>query len=170
MAINFVVEDGTGLPTATSYVSVSEADDIVATNLHDSVWSSLTVEQKQNTLIWASRLLDERVDWEGNKAVQAGSLRWPRTGVQDRDGFMVPSNTVPVPVATAATELARHLAAEDPTVPAEEEGIEELGVDVVKIKFDTNHVRTTFPSRISHILSGYGIVSGSTSFGKIVRI
>ena len=42
MALDFVVETGTGLANATSYVSVEEADDLVSLNIHDSTWDTLT--------------------------------------------------------------------------------------------------------------------------------
>jgi len=170
MAIAFLVEDGTGLTAATSYVSVSDADDIIATNIHDTTWTALSTEDKQSTLIWASRLLDERVTWFGTKTVPTSGLRWPRTGTVDKDGVAIASNVVPEDVATATVELARTLTVEDPTVPADSDGIAELGVDVIKIKFDTNYVNTTFPSRISHIISSIGLVSGQTGFAKLVRV
>ena len=44
MSFTFVVEDGTGLATATSYISVSDADDYITANTHASTECGIELE------------------------------------------------------------------------------------------------------------------------------
>jgi hypothetical protein len=78
--MDIVVEDGTGLPTANAYLSVAEADDILSTNIYATAWAALDDTTKASILMWATRLLDERVKWHGRKYHATAGLAWPRIG------------------------------------------------------------------------------------------
>lgn len=75
-----VVEDGTGLLTANSYASVAYAD-AYFTDRNNDQWLSLTLAQKEGSLVQATDYVDM---WYGSKfkgvaKVEAQSLAWPRT-------------------------------------------------------------------------------------------
>lgn len=76
-----IVEDGTGLGTASSYLSVANADTYHST--HGSTgWASATTGDKENALRRATQYLDARYTWLGVQtypSVQA--LQWPRTNL-----------------------------------------------------------------------------------------
>jgi hypothetical protein len=94
--MTLIVEDGTGLTTANSYVSEAEADayfEIVPA--YSDVWAAYTATEKENLLRMATRVLDARTSWEGHKQVDESALRWPRKHVRDRDGLLVDSDLVP---------------------------------------------------------------------------
>lgn len=157
-----VIEDGTGVTTANAYATVDEVDDILSVNIH-SKWSLLTDEAtKEKLIIWASRILDQRVKWHGKKTFDTSGLAWPRTNVRDREGTLIDDNLVPLPVKVAVAELADHLLGGDPETANTGSNITALQVDVIMIKFDARLDAEKFPPNLTHILYGLGY----TSFGR----
>jgi hypothetical protein len=68
-------------------------------------------DSPRGLVIWATRVLDERVKWFGQKVFQTSGLAWPRAGVKDKEGFPIDDNLVPHPVKVAVAVLAEHLVA-----------------------------------------------------------
>jgi hypothetical protein len=178
MAVAFVVEDGTGLSNATSYVTVVEARDYISIKPTNAKWDALADEQVEAYLMWATRLLDQRAFFYGQKAVQSSALRWPRSGVMDRDGISVPYDTIPEPIKAATIEIAFFLCTQsvDPStgLPQTSGAIKSIKADVVEIVYDDGRYQdpTLFPLGINDLLLGYGSLQTSTtgsSFGRVVR-
>ncbi len=106
--MTFVVEDGTGLATATSLCSVSDAT-AYWTDRGDKVdWLSQVVADQQAALIRASDYVrnQRRYRWFGTKKSYVQRMPWPRVGGQETDGLAVPESTVPWQVAEAVAYLA----------------------------------------------------------------
>jgi hypothetical protein len=123
----FIVEDGTGVTGATSYVSIAEAD-AYAEDVIDNEWLDLDDDEKQRRLIVSSQFLDRRYgkDWLGFKLKSTQGRDWPRysnadtftinylfnrynfivTGLVDSDGFSL-ENQVPIKLKYAVIELSR---------------------------------------------------------------
>ena len=161
MAFTFIVEDGTGLTTATSYVSVSGADDIIAMNIHaDTGWSALSTDSKERLLAWASRYLDAHTRWFGTKTVETSQLRWPRTGVCDRDGIEIDANTIPYQLEVATAEMARFLITTDRSLERDQDGLIRLKADVVELEFKDGYTLPQVPNEMTYLVEGLGIVSG----------
>lgn len=173
--MELIVEDGTGLLDATSYVSVNEADDYLSVRPNYNVWD--LAENQEELLMWATRLLDQRTSWQGFKQVEGSALRWPRYGAKDRDGMLVPYDSVPVPVKSATIEIAFHLLTQnvDPSAPISTSGeIKRVKADVVEVEYFEGTARATtnyFPVGINDILFGLGSISTGTGskFGRILR-
>jgi hypothetical protein len=173
--MDFVVEDGTGLTTATSYVSTQEADEYLSLRPNYAAWDA--AENVEELLMWATRLLDQRATWYGNKQVNESSLRWPRYGVNDRDGIAIPYDEVPLAVKHATIEIAYHLLTQnvDPSAPIATAGeIKRVKADVVEVEYFEGTARATtnyFPVGINDILRGLGSISTGTGskFGRILR-
>lgn len=172
MAFVFTVETGVGLSDANSYASLDEADDYLIANIHVyPKWTALTDENKESLLAFASRLIDQRTSWYGEKAVTTSALRWPRTGLADRDGNDIASNVVPPAVKAATIEVAASLIDADRSVERGSDGLKELQVDVVKLVFDEAFRLPTFPPNVQYILTGLGAVaSGTRGFKKIIKV
>lgn len=172
MAFVFTVEDGTGLPAATSYVSVSEANDILAVNIHiTATWGALSTQEKEKLLSWASQFIDSRARWNGYKTVESSALRWPRTGVYDRDSIEIPSNIVPQQLKEAVSEMARLLATEDRTIERSQDGLKRLKVDSIEIEFSEGYRLPNIPTSVANMLIGLGSVStgAGIKFKRLVR-
>ena len=80
-----IVENGTGLPNADSYVSVEYADDYFSAR-GVSGWVALSSEQKEQSLIRATDYVDNIYLWYGKKATTEQSLRFPRENLKDYEG------------------------------------------------------------------------------------
>lgn len=171
MSFTFTVEDGTGLTAANSYVSVAEADDYFAFDLNFADdWTALTNTQKQHSLAWASRLLDQKTSWNGNKVVETSGLRWPRSYVYDRDEILIADDEVPVPVKDATCELAKYLQANDLTTGKDIENIRRIAIDVIEIEYQENSSQSSIPTIINAILEDLGSFRiGGSGYGRIVK-
>lgn len=153
--MEMIVEDGTGLVTGNSYLTVEEADDILSINIH-STWSVVDPEGKEALLMWATRILDERVRWNGRKMYGTGWLAWPRCGVRDREGFCIDDNLVPKQVKIATALLADHLVTGNPELVNTASNLTSLKADVVELKFDATLTPDKYPKEITLALAGLG--------------
>lgn len=172
MALAFVVETGNADPDATSYCTVEFADDYIGINIHASAeWLSQTETSKQNLLMRASKYLDQMVQWEGERVDDESGLRWPRSGVYDRDGFLIPTDVIPEALQEAVSELAAYLLESDWTRLESGRGLKEVQVDVIELKFETSFTRGTLPNHILAILDGLGDINTGRrpAFKKISR-
>lgn len=168
MSIAFVVEDGTGLANATSYVSIAEADDFFSVDLFENTaWAALNTTQKQNLLIKATRLMDAYYDYSGNKVFENASLRWPRSGVVDLDGNSVSQSIVPVAVKNATCELAYSLTTDNLAEEPDDRGLSSIEVSSIKIVFDKSDKKGYVPIKSKNWMRGYGrLMAGS----KVVKL
>lgn len=81
-----IVEDGTGLSDANSYVSVEFADDYFSAR-GVSEWSAF--ENKEQILVKATDFIDSIFQWYGKKEFEGQALRFPRTELYDYEGLAV---------------------------------------------------------------------------------
>lgn len=98
-----IVEDGTGLTDADSYVSVVFADNYFSTRGVAS-WASLTETQKEQSLIRATDYIDNIFQWCGKKATAEQSLRFPRANLKDYEGIEIVG--VPTALKQAVCDVA----------------------------------------------------------------
>lgn len=99
----FVAEDGTGIATATSYLSLAAW----AANVTTAI-TGTTVEQ-QAALIRASAWVDATFGrrFPGARAHgRSQGLAWPRSGATDADGEAIAVNVIPVEILRATAEAA----------------------------------------------------------------
>jgi hypothetical protein len=160
-----VVEDGTGLPTANAYVSVTEADTILAINIH-STWATLTTPVKEKLIQWATRILNERARWKGARVSQTSGTPFPRTGLRDDDGIYYAINSIPMPVKVATAVLADFLGTGDPTAPNSSANLKRLDVDVISLQFDLGIAPERWPSSVAITLRNIANISFSSKGGK----
>jgi hypothetical protein len=156
--VDILVETGLGLITANAYASVAEVDDILSVNIH-STWSILDEPTKANLIMWATRLLDTKVRWYGDKMYRNSALAWPRENVRDADGFPIDDNIVPRQVKLATALLADHLVTGNPELVNSSTNLTSLKADVIELKFDANLQPAKYPVEIRLVLAGLGTVS-----------
>lgn len=169
----FVVENGSIVAGATSYVSVAEADDYYTIDPNFSAtWAGLTTTVKQHLLAWSTRILDQKTDWKGyvtDATVQ--ELRWPRTYVYARDNVLIADNKIPEQLKEAVFELAKWLYTNDPTTGQDVDWLKRMKVDVIEIEWQENASQNSFPSIINAILGTLGNfrIGGGSRFGRIIK-
>ena len=66
--------------------------------------SAYSSAQVQAALVAASRYLDSRYRWVGEKMNRDQTTKWPRWGAADEDGYTI--SVVPIPVKQATCEAA----------------------------------------------------------------
>lgn len=80
-----IVENGTGLSDADSYVSIEFADDYFSAR-GVSAWADLETEVKEQSLIKATDFIDSIYQWNGKKEFENQALRFPRLNIRDYEG------------------------------------------------------------------------------------
>ncbi len=100
--MSLIVEEGSGLATADSYVAVATADDHHL-NYNNPAWAAATTAGKEAALRRATRYLDGAYGLKlmGSPRLADQALAWPRRGVPD-----VAESVIPRPVIQATAELA----------------------------------------------------------------
>lgn len=106
MAIEFVVEDGTGLDDATSYLALDEFRQMWRNVGRDE--STLSDDDVKTLLNRSTRVIDAigANRWPGWRVSEDQALDWPRTGAEYRDGRVIVSDAVPKEIETATSEAA----------------------------------------------------------------
>jgi hypothetical protein len=160
-----------GGANANSYCTVAEADTYHTTHLYAEDWTSAVLAKKEAALIWATRLLDEQIAWKGDVVTQIQALRWPRSGVLDRDGrYYFDQTLVPAFLQQAAAEFARHLLAGDRTAERSI-GITSVVADTVEVVFDKTDQKPFVPPAVRSMVEPYGELAGPGSgTARLVRV
>lgn len=103
-----IVEDGSGVPGANTYIDVSEARAYA-----NARGLSLPSEDQavERLLVSAMDYLEaRRAEYKGAKADPTNALQWPRVGV-DIDGAPFPSDAIPIELKWAQAQLVVEQAA-----------------------------------------------------------
>lgn len=100
--IDLILEDGTGLFDSNSYLTVSEAREIIQTKYENNVlqlWDNLLPEtgylpededdEKKKLLIRASSYFDKLLKWKSSILSDSQSMSFPRTEFKDSEGRTV---------------------------------------------------------------------------------
>ena len=86
----FIVEDGTGLSNATSYVSLADAQDYV-----DTYMTGITLTEQSLNIATQDTDLEFRGRYRGSMLTTTQALSFPRTEFVDGNGRTVPAGTIP---------------------------------------------------------------------------
>lgn len=121
MAITLIVEDGTGLPDANTYVDLTYAAQYLENTGRKDAWGLFSTAQKSAGLIQGTDYLDQvfRKRYKGIKFSSTQRLEWPRNDVFDELGELVPADEIPEGVGDAQVEYAFE-AAGSPLAPTPE--------------------------------------------------
>lgn len=171
MAFTFVVEDGTQVAGANSYVSLATAADYFSAdaNFRDT-WNGIAMGDQEMYLAWATRILDQKTKWAGKRYTTTQSLRWPRTGAYDADKNTISETTIPTQLQHATMELAKWLTTNDPTTGPDTDSLKRVMVDVIEIEWQDGAFQSDYPSILNQLLWPIGrFATGGPSFGRIVR-
>lgn len=155
---DLIVENGTGVVNANAYLTVEEADEILEVNIHSN-WMVADEETKEKLIIWATRLLDERVKWFGEKMFPTAWLAWPRCGVRDKEGYLLGDDRVPRQVKIATALLADHLLTGNPELVNTSANLTSIRADVIELQFDAKLRTEKYPVEVKLALEGLGRVS-----------
>lgn len=113
MAVSTLVATA-GASNANTYCTRSDATQYDDNHPQSSTtWSGASNDQKDQALLMSTRLMDEHVDWTGAASDTVQVLNWPRTGMWDRNGNGMDSDSIPNDLRDATAEFARQIIAEN---------------------------------------------------------
>lgn len=163
--MTLIVENGTGLSTAQSYVSVADAD-ARHVALGNSAWTG-TDAVKEAALRRATQymLQEYRTRWAGTRLLRAQALDWPRYGVTV-DGYTIETTIVPDEVANACADLALRALSED-LAPDLERAIVREKVGPLETEYSAYSPQSKRFAAVIGLLRPY--LKGSPAMAELVR-
>lgn len=172
--MSLIVEDGTSLDNAESYISVSDAD-VYHSTRGITIWDNATPTEKEQALRRATDYMvgEYRILWSGKRATITQALDWPRCGVKmdDFDGNcrLYPNNVVPFEVRKACAELALRATMGELLEDTEQILIEDTIGPITK-KYDPKSSQNKKYPQIVNYLKAYFFNGGSPMMAKLVRV
>jgi len=144
--MSLVVEDGTGLSTAESFVSVSYADSYHSARGNDA-WGAAATADKEEALRRASGYLSDAYRWPGYRVKpREQALMWPRFDVYDAENYPVDSDAIPVEIKKATAEVALKELSSPGSMAPEYTGadgaapVKSEAVGSLKVEYDTSRM------------------------------
>lgn len=164
--MSLIVEDGTGLSTAESYISVANATARQAA-LGNDTWATITNAQMEEALRRATVYMGQayRTRWVGVRRISTQALDWPRAWVCV-DGYAVAADAVPADIANACADLALTAAAGDLNANLERAVIREK-VGPLETEYSPHSPQATRYRAIDMALAPYLMGSGANA--RLVR-
>jgi len=174
--MSLITEDGTGLSTAESYISVADADTYFS-NRGNTTWAALTTAQKEQALRKATDFMLQRYSayWDGYRYTSTQALDWPRENVYIRpirvaNQSYVDTDIVPVEVQRACAELAlRSTTYTDGLFPDVSDLVTEETIGPITTKYDSRSPDTPLYKSIDAMLSIYLKDGGMNSLVSTVQ-
>ncbi len=170
MALTIVVETGSGESNSNSYASAANGDSYHDGHLYAGDWTTASASTKAASLVMATRLLDDFINYEGIKENKDNALEWPRVGAEDRSGFLIPSDTIPNELRDATAEFARFLIASDRTADPDTLGFSKMKAGSLAIEIDKHDRVNIVPKVVAAMLFPFGKVALKGISIKAVRV
>lgn len=104
--MTLIVEDGTVIANAESYISVAEADTYWTNHGDPASWTDATTIQKEVALRYATSWIDVNYKWRSTLLEEAQVLDWPRGLFVDDDCRTRGGTTIPQELKDAEAEMA----------------------------------------------------------------
>ena len=168
--MTLIVEDGTIVAGANSYVGLEEADLYFETHPYYSAnWSDLGDEEKEAFLIYATTSVENLFVWKGYAVSTAQFLGWPRQGAFDKYGKPYPEDSIPQNLKLGVMELAVASSSGDAFATPSSAGLEELKVDVIELKFSGSSGGSgPVPSYALSLLKDLGVYAAGSRVIKAI--
>jgi hypothetical protein len=170
--MSLIVENGSGLANAESYISVADAD-IYHSNRGNADWASLTTTAKEQSLRKATDYIEQvyRLRFLGYRHTEAQALSFPRDEVQRKDFTYLnqfsfyPNDVVPVEVAYACADLGLRSSAGDLAADIERI-VKKEKVASLEVEYDNTKPAYTKYRAIDNLLAPF--LSGSSGVSREV--
>lgn len=162
-----IVEDGTGLANAESYVSVAYAD-AYFTARNNANWDGNDAH-KEGLLRIATEYLDANYGqrFKGIKNTEAQALQWPRFGVCV-DGYDIGNDVIPVEVMRATCELAlRQNHNTDGIQPDLSQTVKREKIDVIEVEYSEYSPQSPQYKQVDSLLAKY--LQGGKGSMRVIR-
>ena len=163
--------------TANSYVTLAEANDYFETVPDSSTWTNKTDDQKNRSLIAATRWIDT-LSYYGSRCDNGQALKFPRNNYTI-DNVELTCTTVPNNIKYAQYELARALANDTGAITGttgKDGNFSEVKIGDMQVKYNTdsqgvgsiNNILDVYPWLQSY-LGAYMLGGAGTYQMRVVR-
>lgn len=165
-----LVEDGTGVVGANSYVSLEYADlYFISHSYYADNWDMLDPQQKSNLLVNATTQLDLLFQWYGSRSYLEQELGWPRQNIYIADRAQYLSHlSIPENLKKATCEMAYYLSTGDKFASTGTEELESVKIDVIELKFAGSTTRRPLPAPALILLKGLGEFIYGRGYRKVI--
>ena len=129
--------------TANSYVTLAEANSYFETVPESSTWDDKTDDQKNRSLISATRWIDS-LNFYGDRCNNDQALKWPRNNYHV-DNVELTCSAIPADIKYATYELARALANDTDAITGNtgDTGLyEQVKLGEMEVKYNTKSQAT----------------------------
>lgn len=156
-----IVEDGTGMSDAESYLSVADISAVLARTGEDAAWLALASDTvREQVARKAMRALENERTFRGEKKTQGQALEWPRDDAEDDDGYLYANTEIPAKLKEALALLCAAAAVPgtdlQPTV-TQPGRVQQKSIRVGKIAIATayegSQSQVTFHRKVESLLS-----------------
>jgi hypothetical protein len=105
MALDLIVENGTGVPNANSYLSIEEFQDLADMLGYD--YSTFSTDDTMRKLIRSTIILESnyRIYYNGSRVTETQGLEWPREDATYYDKTDILSTVIPKEIKEATVEM-----------------------------------------------------------------
>lgn len=108
MPATLILEDGSGVAGANTWLLVASITDRMASYVFGTAWAAVDADRKAAAALESARQL-ARYTWRGTRATETQGLPFPRRGIVV-DGSEWPANTIPEWLLDAQARQANHIA------------------------------------------------------------
>ncbi len=156
-----------GAANANAYVSLGVAEQYHSDRpAAGTTWAEASDEEKTAAILWATKLLDSLIDWNGYVVDDVQALLWPRVGMTYPSGYFVPQDVIPIQLQHATAEYARQLLVSDRVADSgiETQGITSIKAGPVSLTFKDSVAAKVVPDAVFHLIPrDWGTVRGRVS-------
>jgi hypothetical protein len=169
--LTLVVEDGTGLPDANSYISLADANTYLAASIYNDPWFASDDTKQTTLLIAAARDIEHQYWFKGYQTNYGQRLQFPRTLCPDRNsrgnvrrlysmtplmsnlsGYF-PMDFIPEQLKFAQAEHAKDLLVKDRNVDDPTKGLSAIAVGSIKLAFNSKDRARPFTDTVENFLA-----------------
>jgi hypothetical protein len=164
-----IVEDGTGLSTAESYISVADASTYFTARAV-TAWAALDTDALREAALRKATeymIATYRSRWQGTRKTEDQALCWPRYDVTV-EWYLVADDSVPEIVKRACCELALKASTAELN-PDLTQGVLEEIIGPIKTVYDKNSPQRIRYAAIDAMLAPYLKAGGGGCSMKLVR-
>lgn len=132
MAVNFIIEDGSGVESSNAYCSVIEF--IQYWENRGNNYTSCKPETIEAAIIAATEKIDQNYNFLGYPVSYDQSLKWPRFGMINCNGKSIDSDEIPTELKNAVCQMAAYIKDNgDPDL--EESGISQKSIGPISVTY-----------------------------------
>jgi hypothetical protein len=185
-----VVEDGTGIANANSYLSVANAQLYFDARLYPEAWNAFDPDKKSAALQWSTKLIDANTQWKGYRTTTTQALEWPRIYVPDNRispwhwtydplapwpqcGPVYAPNVIPKLLKDAVAEMAGEMAKIDRAAEWDAIGVSSVGLGqgALSVSFapGAEKLQRLFTNAVVAFLDPLGFPMQTSSQARVYR-